>query len=202
MKKSMKRMVTLLMVVLLMAAFALPVMAAQMDTKHMVVGKSDREMSATPYVSSDPDVVRVEHSGGNIYTIVAVSKGKAILTGGSWMGAAKPDCEITVHSSGVGSVIGDMADVSMALVIIMALMILLLLLEIVYIFIAAPKCGMSRLWALVPLFSHFFGLIAFIVVRTNRKTQVSPANTFACPTCQAVHPYGTAVCSVCGKKFY
>ena len=73
---------------------------------------------------------------------------------------------------------------------------------IVYIFIAAPKCGMSRWWALVPLFSHVIGLVVFIVIRSERQKNGVGANTFRCPTCSAVHPYGTAVCSVCGKKFY
>ena len=72
--------------------------------------------------------------------------------------------------------------------------------EIVYIFVTAPKCGMSRFWALVPLFSNFFGLIVFIMVRSSRMTS-GGKNTVICPTCNCVHPCGTTVCSICGAKF-
>jgi ABC-type transport system involved in cytochrome bd biosynthesis fused ATPase/permease subunit len=84
-------------------------------------------------------------------------------------------------------------------IIIIVTAVLLVLAEIIYIFIAAPKCGMSRFWALVPLFSNFFGLIVFIVVRSNRKTSTS-THTVTCPTCSSVHPAGTTVCSICGTK--
>ena len=84
-------------------------------------------------------------------------------------------------------------------IIIIVTSVLLVLAEIMYIFIAAPKCGMSRLWALVPLFSNLFGLIVFIVVRSNRKTSTS-THTVTCPTCSSVHPAGTTECSICGTK--
>ena len=84
-------------------------------------------------------------------------------------------------------------------IIIAVVAVLLLLAEMMYIFIAAPKCGMSRFWALVPLFSNFFGLIVFIVVRSNRKTSTS-THTITCPTCSSVHPAGTTECSICGTK--
>lgn len=84
-------------------------------------------------------------------------------------------------------------------IIIIVTSVLLVLAEIIYIFIAAPKCGMSRFWALVPLFSNFFGLIVFIVVRSNRKTSTS-THTITCPTCSSVHPAGTTECSICGTK--
>ena len=84
-------------------------------------------------------------------------------------------------------------------IIIIVTSVLLVLAEIIYIFIAAPKCGMSRFWALVPLFSNFFGLIVFIVVRSNRKTSTS-THTVTCPTCSSVHPAGTTECPICGTK--
>lgn len=70
----------------------------------------------------------------------------------------------------------------------------------VYIFITAPKCGMSRAWALAPVLSSVFGLIAFIIVRTASKATAAGSNTIVCPTCNAVHPAGTAVCNICGTK--
>lgn len=204
MKKMTKRFVTLLMVALLISAFALPVMAATREEEHMAVGETESlPFSETPYESSDTSVVEIEHDGGHRYTARAVGKGTAVITGGSWMGAKQTEYEIVVHKNKIGAGLGSMSEVGggVFIVFLMATLILLVA-EMVYIFIAAPKCGMSRLWALVPLFSHIIGLIVFIVVRSNRNTSTAGVNTFTCPTCNAVHPYGTAVCSVCGRKFY
>ena len=77
----------------------------------------------------------------------------------------------------------------------------LLIAIVVYIFIEAPKCGMSRLWAIVPLFSQIIGLIIFLVIRESCRSNRRKENTFRCPTCSSVHPVGTAFCSVCGTNF-
>lgn len=85
------------------------------------------------------------------------------------------------------------------MMIVCVVLVLLGIAEVVYIYIAAPKCGMSRLWALVPVFSNFIGLIVFIVVRSSRKTTAA-TNTVVCPTCNGVHPCGTEKCNICGTK--
>lgn len=85
------------------------------------------------------------------------------------------------------------------LVVIIVLSLLFLIAEITYILISAPKCGMSRLWALVPLFSSIFGLIVFIVVRSAKVTTTS-THTITCPVCNGVHPVGTTKCSICGAN--
>lgn len=95
-----------------------------------------------------------------------------------------------------GKSVFNMATVA---VILAVTFVLLMIAEIIYILIAAPKCGMSRLWALMPLFSNILGLIVFIIVRSGRNT-VSASNTVICPTCGSVHPTGTAVCAICGTK--
>ena len=84
-------------------------------------------------------------------------------------------------------------------IVIIVIALLLLLAEIIYILIEAPKCGMTRFWALVPLFSNFFGLLVFIVIRSNRISTASN-RTVVCPTCNGVHPLGTTECSICGTK--
>ena len=73
----------------------------------------------------------------------------------------------------------------------------LLIAEIVYILVVAPKCGMSRWWALVPVFSNILGLIVFILVRSARKQSIG-GPTVQCPRCNGIHPVGTTVCSICG----
>lgn len=85
------------------------------------------------------------------------------------------------------------------IVVLIVIAVILFIAEVAYIFISAPKCGMSRLWALVPLFSNIFGLIVFIVVRSAKGTTAS-THTITCPVCNGVHPIGTTKCSICGAN--
>lgn len=84
---------------------------------------------------------------------------------------------------------------------LIVLLVGLLLAEIFYIFVTAPKFGMSRFWALAPIVGNVFGLIVFLMLKTAAKqnNQVSK-NVIVCPTCNGKHPYGTEVCSICGTK--
>lgn len=84
-------------------------------------------------------------------------------------------------------------------IVCIVLAVILLIAEITYILIEAPKCGMSRLWALVPLFSNIIGLLVFIVVRSGVK-QNNTLNAVTCPVCTAKHPNGIDTCTVCGAK--
>ena len=119
MKKMMKRIVALVLALLMMSSFALPVLAAERYEEHMVVGETMSLMfSNTPYESSDPDVVRVDHDGGNKYTAVAVGKGKATLTGATWMGAKGSEYEITVYKTKMGYTVGFVGGIGGAMFII------------------------------------------------------------------------------------
>lgn len=81
------------------------------------------------------------------------------------------------------------------------LMLLFCGFEIFYIFTNAPKCGISRLWALVPLFSKLFGLIMFIYVFTKRKQDGDMAtNTTTCPYCNCKFNDDTSICPICGAE--
>lgn len=221
MKKMTKRMVVILMAMLLIATCVLPVAAEQIQ-RNLKVGESlNLGYSSTPYASSNPGVVRVESDGDKSYTAVAVGEGTVMLTGGTWAGDV-----ITVTSSNTTSELENIYnqiqdihseheqefnetsgrinrthDVMEVIFIILAVALSVLLIgAIVYIFIEAPKSGMSRWWALMPLFSHVIGLVVFIVIRSERKRSGVSANTITCPTCNGVHPYGTAVCSICGTR--
>lgn len=212
MKKMTKRIVTLLMVAVLISVFALPVAAAERKQKELEVGETMSLMlSDTPYKSSNSNVVMIEHKGNYSYTARAVGEGFAVISGGSWNGTTEDEYAITVTSeSEFDRLFNQTKDrverthdvMEVVLPILAVVMSALLVAAIVYIFIAAPKCGMSRWWAVLPLFSYVLGLILFIAVRSTRKTQAASVNTFRCPTCSAVHPYGTTVCSVCGRHFY
>lgn len=71
-----------------------------------------------------------------------------------------------------------------------------------YIFYAAPKCGMSRWWAIAPLINSVLGLIVFIVVFTRKKNGRSrkAAMVITCPTCGGKHQEGAGFCSICGTR--
>ena len=222
MKKMTKRIVVVLMAMLLIATCVLPVAAEQIQ-RNLKVGESlNLGYSNAPYESSDTDVVRVEFDGDKSYTAVAVGEGTAVLTGGTWAGVER-EYVITVTSANTTSAqdnafneihdgFGDVFeknwkridrthDVMEVVFIILAVVLGILLVgAIVYIFIEAPKSGMSRWWALMPLFSHVIGLVVFIVIRSERKRTGVSANTIICPTCNGVHPYGTTVCSICGTR--
>lgn len=225
MKKMTKRMVVILMAMLLIATCVLPVAAEQIQ-RDLKVGESlNLGYSSTPYASSNPGVVRVECDGDKSYTAVAVGEGTVMLTGGTWAGVAKehvitetsantppvyenilnqiPDIH-SEHEQEFNETSGRVNrthDVMEVILIILAVVLSVLLIgAIVYIFIEAPKSGMSRLWALMPLFSHVIGLVVFIVIRSERKRTGVSANTITCPTCNGVHPYGTTVCSICGTR--
>lgn len=84
---------------------------------------------------------------------------------------------------------------------LIVLLVLLLLAEIFYIFVTAPKFGMSRFWALAPLVGNVFGLLVFLLLKSAAKqNNISSKNVIICPTCNGKHPYGTEVCSICGTK--
>lgn len=85
--------------------------------------------------------------------------------------------------------------------ILILLVVSLVLAEIGYIFVTAPKCGMSRLWALAPVIGNVFGLVVFLVLRSVAKQNTATTkNVIVCPVCNGRHPYGTDVCSICGTK--
>lgn len=85
--------------------------------------------------------------------------------------------------------------------ILILLVVSLVLAEIGYIFVTAPKCGMSRLWALAPVVGNVFGLVVFLVLRSVAKQNTATTkNVIVCPVCNGRHPYGTDVCSICGTK--
>ena len=61
----------------------------------------------------------------------------------------------------------------------------------IYILIDAPKHGMTKAWALLPLFFHVAALVLYLIVRHNQKYAPSPTvkkHTITCPTCNSTHP--------------
>lgn len=71
---------------------------------------------------------------------------------------------------------------------------------VIYIFKNAPKCGMSRLLAIIPILLPMFGFVVMLVVRSNCKNNKKSKNVVTCPKCGGVHPVGTSFCSICGTQ--
>ena len=185
----------LLLITMILSLCVTAFAAGHTERERLLVGERKRlSFSDTPYISSNPSVVQIVQESSSTYYAVGVGIGKAEVTGGTWMGFPQDSYLISVHRTGFGTL-----ETGVKITICIAVVLYLLVFaEIVYIFIKAPKCGMSRLWALVPLVSNVLGLVIFIAVASNRN----PKNTkrITCPTCGSVHPQNTAFCNICGTK--
>lgn len=201
MRKLMKFALILMVVVLLaMAVITAITTDKNVEKMHILLGEEEHLwMSGDFCESSDTSVVEVKIINGR-YHAEAVGLGKARVTGGAWMNEDKEKiCEVTVCRTEFGKEIGDMMDLAGAGFYIAVLILLLFAAMIVYIFIEAPKCGMSRWWAVVPIFSNVLGIIIFIVVRQMHKAG-GKKTKITCPTCGGVCTDDTAFCPICGTK--
>ena len=181
-------------------------------------GFTDRIYNGYEYYSNNEDVLVVKEDG----TVYAKSEGSAVI-------AELHDGELTYYYAFTVSPKASYDDYDSTLSVydddwdddwdddeeeeeefdimmiigpaLIVLLVGLLLAEIFYIFVTAPKFGMSRFWALAPIVGNVFGLIVFLMLKTAAKqnNQVSK-NVIDCPTCNGKHPYGTEVCSICGTK--
>lgn len=169
--------------------------ATNAKTYHLAVGEDKHlGVSKDGYVSDNTSVIRVQENG-SFADGVAVAVGKATVTDGQ--GNVKG--LFIVHSNEMFASFGEMEQ-EMGLLFYVAMLIPLLIVAMsVYIFIEAPKCGMSRTWALVPFFSRILGVLLLIVVRTSRK-KIGKVQKRTCPTCGGVHSDKITFCPICGTK--
>lgn len=73
--------------------------------------------------------------------------------------------------------------------------------EIVYIFCNAPKFGMSRLWALIPVFNVLLGLLFCIFMRSKSTGKgLVKTSKRTCPICGGKHSEDVTFCTICGNK--
>ena len=193
-------------VLVIMVLFSLSVTAfaaGKVVEKSLAVGEDESLLwSKVPYVSSNPSVIEIRYDGGYDYTAVAVGVGEAEVTGGVWANEPWDTYHFTVYRTEFGKDFADMPTGARIALILSILILLLILAGCVYIFIEAPKYGMTRLWALMPLVSYGLGLLAFILVRSKRKSgvKVEQIKKITCPTCGGVHPDNVTFCNICGTK--
>lgn len=196
MKKACKILIPLALVAVLVLVLCMTgCTATNAKQVHLAVG-DDKHLGFVKdgYVSGNTSVIRVE-ADGSFADAVAVGVGKATVTDGQ--GNVK--YLFIVHSSEMFAIFGEMEQDMGLLFYVVMLIPLLIVAMSVYIFIEAPKCGMSRTWALVPFFSRILGILLFIVVRTGRK-KIGNVKKRTCPTCGGVHSDRTTYCPVCGTK--
>lgn len=199
MKKLLKVMIPVILVIACMFTLAVTANAAGNSKKiNLVVGETeDLGISFTPYQSSDPSVVEIRTDGLR-YKAVAVGKGSAQIIGNVGLKSAQQVYSVTVRNAPFGLYM-EPQDIFTCLI---AVVMLLGFSCVGYIFYAAPKCGMSRWWAVAPLINNVLGLIVFIVVFTRKKNGRSrkAAVVITCPTCGGKHQEGAGFCSICGTK--
>ncbi len=231
MKKAVKSLITIIMTVALVFVLTISVSAQtefEFDsdphciwTNYITEGEEytgflDRVAEGNKFYSNNEDVMYVRDDGilvakseGTV-AIAEVKEGRLLFYYGFIVRA-----EETYEDDDDGFLIGGFADDDddwdddeeevnpMVIIgpILIVLVVLLVLAEIGYIFVTAPKYGMSRFWALAPIVGNVFGLIVFLMLKTASKqnNQVSK-NVIICPTCNGKHPCGTQVCSICGTK--
>lgn len=199
---------------------------ASSNTHELKIGETHRPGAAVwlkssgECYSSDETIVTVSSQGdvtavseGTAYIAIVASTGQSMVYRYDVTAAGENNNDLSQQSDWNAVVNNSASDIMKqhkdvqeriqsvftVMMIVCVVLVLFGIAEVVYIYIAAPKCGMSRLWALVPVFSNFVGLIVFIVVRSSRKTTVA-TNTIVCPTCNGVHPCGTEKCNICGTK--
>lgn len=201
MKRLMKVVTSIALVILVLLTFSITVFAAgKVVETSLAVGEEKWLLSSDePYVSSNPSVIEIREDGYRNYTAVAVGAGEAEVTGGVRMGQPRDTYHFTVYRTEFGKHVADMPTGARIALIFSILVLLLILVGCVYIFIEAPKCGMSRAWALMPLVSYGLGLLVFIVVRSKHKSDVK-TRKIICPTCGGVHSDSTTFCPICGTK--
>lgn len=227
MKKMMRTLGTLAMVILMLVAMAMPAMAAgfdfdseisefvsdELNTFELEVGAVHKPGAAVwakngQCYSSDETIVKVSDNG----KVTAISEGTAYVAIVSStnvskvyrydvvaVGEGRNDSPIQLPPA-FNRTQNRMNAFMMAGIVIAVIIVSLSIAASVYIFVTAPKCGMSRAWALAPVVGNVIGLIAFIMVRTASKNTASGTNTVVCPTCNGVHPAGSQFCNICGTK--
>lgn len=204
MKRLMKVVTSIALVILVLLTFSITVFASgKVVETSLAVGEEKWLLSSDePYVSSNPSVIEIREDGYCNYTAVAVGAGEAEVTGGVRMGQPRDTYHFTVYRTEFGKDVADMPTGARIALILSILILLLILAGCVYIFIEAPKYGMTRLWALMPLVSYGLGLLAFILVRSKHKSgvKVEQIKKITCPTCGGVHPDKVTFCNICGTK--
>lgn len=217
MKKHTRRILSICLLAILLVTLAVPAAADALSYSLPVGEEQTLLFSEEPYISSNPSVVEVR--AGNIeyeYVAVAKSVGTATLTG-TWAGK-EVTYDITVTEpvlspEKAGSLFAGLAALgitgSFALFLVANLIPLLIFLLLtaltigccIFILIDAPKHGMTKAWALLPLLLNILALLIYLIVRSNQKNHpANPKHTVTCPTCNSVHPKGTEQCNVCGTE--
>ena len=201
MKRLMKVVTSVALVIMILLTLSVTAFAAGKVVKERLVVGDDHGLpfSDVPYESSDTSVVIIQDNGLRSYSAVAVGAGKAEVTGGVYRGVPQDSFHFTVHRTELVKDLIEMPTGARIALIFSILVLALILASCVYIFIEAPKCGMSRAWAIAPLLSCGLGFRAFIIVRSRRKAKANIRIT-TCPTCGGIHTENVTYCPDCGTK--
>ena len=232
MKKMARKLITIVVAAIMLFALAITASAEtfkfdenpnciwsiSIDEGSEYTGFCDRVNEGYKYYSSNKEILFVEEDG----TLIAKDTGYAVIAElhdgelsyyygftvnaqpknvndefDDWVEERKAEREEERENEKEELTFGDVAPF-----IFVSLVLILVLAEIIYIFVTAPKFGMSRFWALAPIVGNVFGLVVFLVLKTAAKQNgaTNCANVITCPVCNAKHPYGTSVCSICGAK--
>lgn len=152
------------------------------------------------YVSSDTSVIEIRYGDTWCYA-VAVGEGYADVYCTSNGYSATPKYRLYVTDFFVMDILYHALGPYALTILIVGLIaaIILAIFSILYIYINAPKHGLSRWWALLPLLFNIVAVGIYVILRQENSKKVLPNNVI-CPKCGSPQAFGTIQCRNCGTR--
>ena len=152
------------------------------------------------YISSDTSVIEILYGDTWCYA-VAVGEGYADVYCTSGSNFANPEYRFYVTDFFIMEILyysfGPSAPTIFIIGIIAA--IVLAMVSIIYIYLNAPKHGLSRWWALLPLLFNIVAVGIYVILRQENSKKTLPNNVI-CPKCGSPQTLGTIQCHSCGTR--
>ena len=152
------------------------------------------------YVSSDTSVIEIRY-GDTRCEAVAVGEGYADIYCTSNGNSITPKYRLYVTDFFFMVILYDIFGAAAETVFIVGLIvaIILAIISISYIFIDAPKHGVTRWWALLPIIINIVALGIYVIFRQENSKKALPNNVI-CPQCGSPQALGTIQCRNCGTR--
>ena len=152
------------------------------------------------YVSSDTSVIEIRY-GDTRCEAVAVGEGYADIYCTSNGNSITPKYRLYVTDFFFMEMLYHSFGRYALTILIVGLIaaIILAIFSILYIYINAPKHGLSRWWALLPIIINIVALGIYVIFRQENSKKALPNNVI-CPQCGSPQALGTIQCRNCGTR--
>ena len=152
------------------------------------------------YVSSDTSVIEIRYDDTRCKA-VAVGEGYADVYCTSGNNPTTPKYRLYVTDFFFMEMLYHSFGPYALTILIVGLIaaLILAIFFILYIYINAPKHGLSRWWALLPLLFNIVAVGIYVILRQENSKKVLPNNVI-CPQCGSPQTLGTIQCQNCGTR--